>query len=135
VVFILNICLLWLTKLKTLVNVKAVVRLLVLSFFIFGQIGTTAHAHGHEHSEDEHKNACAFCILAVNEDDISAEDFDLPDILDGPSFLKSASVSNIGQTEGRNIGVHFLLYVQLELRPPHILLDAARAPPCFQNLS
>ena len=128
---ILNICLFLLTKLKNLVNVKAVFRILILSFFVFGQIGTTAHAHDHEHSDDDPQTHCAFCILTVSDEDIWEDDVKVPDTWasDGPNFLKASRGFYIDLNEGGLTALEFVLYTQSTGRVRNELLKPTRAPP------
>jgi len=134
VAIVLNIIFLLFTKFKILVNVKALFRTLLLFSFIFGQIGALAHAHdhSHEHSDDEKQTACVVCILAINDDELAKQDTDLPDVGDGPSFLKTSVVLTSRQNDGQVIGWYFLA---TKKRPYSQLLDAARAPPLNQHLS
>lgn len=77
-----------LTNVKPLVKVKALFRVLVLSLFVYGQAAWASHDHNHEHGhEDEpHETACIYCVLTTSDEEILADDADLPD---EPEFLDS----------------------------------------------
>jgi len=124
-----NIISLFLTKFRTLVTMKAPFRTLILSFFLYGQIGALAHAHDHEHSEEEQETACVVCILAVNEDETAELERDVPDASDGPDILQSTPSLNTIQIEGRIICLYVGFYKSPQLNPSDRCLDEVRAPP------
>jgi len=114
-------------------NVKAVLQVLILSFFILGQLGTTAHAHeiGHTHDHhhedenDKRQSLCDLCILAVTEEDV-LEALELPDILDGPDVLNISTALAAYQIHTAEI-----MPLCNGRKPASLnrLIDAARAPP------
>jgi len=136
VTFIANICLLLLTKVKSLANAKAVFRALILSAFLIGQFGATAHAHdhnhehAHEHQHEDQKqdNVCTLCIVAVSDDDTS-DNILFPETLDGPDCLNLSAIMSAYRIGGSRLDLRLTFHNGRNPRSPKRLLDAPRAPP------
>lgn len=123
-----HICLFLFAKLRKFVDLKNLFRTLLPIVFLFGQAGFTVHAHSNPHSheherhdETEHE-ICAFCIVAVNEDDEFSCDVD---DLDG--FSAASQLLNGGTT------LSVMRYVGIPKQPSPtfstLYPDPARAPP------
>ncbi|MEP1230937.1 MAG: hypothetical protein ABJG88_09710 [Litorimonas sp.] len=124
--FFRNICLFLFAKLKGLAGLKTLFPALIISLFIYGQIGSTAHAHDHEH-DTQHK-PCEVCILAINDDESVCDDIDLPDLSEGPDIVITEFYSDIGKTTAQ-LELNFSLYTPPKSASLTRHLDAARAPP------
>lgn len=119
------ICLYLFVQLKTLPRMKSVFRVLVMSFFVYGQIGAIAHAHDHEHEGETHHKVCEYCILAfTDEGDVS----DVVDRLDGPDLIGVSNISAFETIFGQGESV-LLSQAQENLSELDRFSDFARAPP------
>lgn len=123
----LNIWLYLVTKLMALVNMKAVLRALVLSFFVYGQLGSTAHAH--EHEEETHHTVCEYCILAFSEVDDCVDELNAPTDSDGPDFQSVYFRANTTWDIQGSVGFGFSDHIHQRSRPKIDVSGGVRAPP------
>lgn len=129
-----HICIFLFAKLRNFVGPKNLFGKLLPIVFLFGQAGFTVHAHPnpnsheHDHRDETEHELCAFCIVAVNEDEEFPGDFG---DLDGPDvFSVPFQVLNGGITSS------VVRHVAIPKQPPPVLsvfyFDAARAPPVLR---
>lgn len=112
-----------------MVSLKSLFRLLVLCLFIYGQIGSTSHAHEHEH--DTQHSVCEFCILKISEDDIVCDVSDLPDDPDYLGVMFGVHAADI------KVGSPHYVPIYTAPQPVRYVLYAVspRAPPSKTLLS
>ena len=125
---IFNICLFLISKIRNLANAKSAFHALILSLFLFGQIGATAHAHAHEHDDEPQHEACAFCILTVNDDEDLSDGLDLPDVADGADDISLSHWQCVNQLDAL-VAQHVSSIITPKRHGFNRYLDAARAPP------
>ena len=100
-------------------------RALVLFFFVYGQIGATAHAH--EHEDETHHKVCEYCILTVADDDGEAQE---TDGLDGPDLTGISHASKLDFVVAQQMS-SILLRSHDTTTGFNRFSDPARAPPAI----